>query len=60
MENFWNFVIIYWVIATLVNMIVFVVPPIRRWFIGVIAQIWAEGIEIGLNMAEKIEKKFEE
>ncbi len=59
MENFWNFVIIYWVIATLVNMIVFVVPPIRRWMIKTIAQIWAEGVEIGLNMVEKIEDKFE-
>ena len=59
MENFWNFVIIYWVIATLVNMIVFVVPSIRRWMIKTIAQIWAEGVEIGLNMVEKIEDKFE-
>ena len=59
MENFWNFMIIYWVIATLVNIVVFVVPPIRRWFIGVIVQIWAEGIELGFKMTEKIEEKFE-
>jgi len=59
MENFWNFMIVYWVAMTLVSIIVFVVPPIRRWFFSIIAQIWAEGIELGFKMTEKIEEKFE-
>ncbi len=54
------FLIWYFVIGTIIEIVVFIVPTFRRWFINLIVQFWTECWEAGLKVFGEIFEKEEE